>query len=36
MNRFIRTIAALLGLMLLPSAAAAELRRVQLNVLGMD
>jgi hypothetical protein len=36
MNRLIRTTAALFGLMLLPSVAAAELRRVQLNVLGMD
>jgi hypothetical protein len=36
MNRFIRTSAALLALWLIPSAAAAELRRVQLSVLGMD
>jgi hypothetical protein len=36
MNRLIRTAAALAGLLLLPSAASAELRRVQLNVLGMD
>lgn len=36
MNRIVRTGAALLGLMLLPSLASAELRRVQLNVLGMD
>ncbi len=36
MNLFVRTTAALLFLLLLPSVAAAELRRVQLNVLGMD
>lgn len=36
MNRLVRTAAALLGLTLLPSIATAELRRVQLNVLGMD
>jgi hypothetical protein len=36
MNRAVCTAAALLGLSLLPSAASAELRRVQLNVLGMD
>jgi hypothetical protein len=36
MNRIVRTAAALLGLLLLPSLAAAELRRVQLHVLGMD
>lgn len=36
MNRMIRTGAALLALTLLPSVASAELRRVQLNVLGMD
>jgi len=36
MNLFARTTAALLLLLLLPSIAAAELRRVQLNVLGMD
>jgi hypothetical protein len=36
MNRIVRTAAALLGLALLPSVASAELRRVQLNVLGMD
>lgn len=36
MNRYVRTAAALLWLMLLPSLASAELRRVQLNVLGMD
>jgi len=35
MNLIIRTAAALL-LVLLPSLASAELRRVQLNVLGMD
>ncbi len=34
MNLIARTTAALL--LLLPSIAAAELRRVQLNVLGMD
>jgi|GraSoiStandDraft_4_1057263.scaffolds.fasta_scaffold154309_3 hypothetical protein len=36
MNRIVRTTAALLALLLLPSIAAAELRRVDLNVLGMD
>ena len=36
MNRVIRTSAALLALALLPSVASAELRRVQLNVLGLD
>jgi hypothetical protein len=36
MNRFVRTTAALLGLLLVPSVAAAELRRVQIHVLGMD
>ena len=36
MNRHVRTAAALAGLLLLPAAASAELRRVQLNVLGMD
>ena len=36
MNRLVRTAAALLGLMLLPASASAELRRVQLHVLGMD
>jgi hypothetical protein len=36
MNRIVRTGAALLALALVPSVAAAELRRVQLNVLGMD
>jgi hypothetical protein len=36
MNRVVRTAAALLGLMLMASGASAELRRVQLNVLGMD
>jgi hypothetical protein len=36
MNPMIRTSAALLFVVLLPSLASAELRRVQLNVLGMD
>ena len=36
MNLLLRTTAAFLGLMLVPAAASAELRRVQLNVLGMD
>jgi len=36
MNLIARTTAALLLPLLLPSIAAAELRRVQLNVLGMD
>jgi hypothetical protein len=36
MNLIARTTAALLLLLLLPSIALAELRRVQLNVLGMD
>jgi len=36
MNLVIRTAAALALMMLLPSLASAELRRVQLNVLGMD
>jgi hypothetical protein len=36
MNLIIRSAAALLLVALLPSLAAAELRRVQLNVLGMD
>jgi hypothetical protein len=36
MNRLFRTAAALAALMLLPAVASAELRRVQLNVLGMD
>jgi hypothetical protein len=36
MNRIIRTAAALSIMLLLPSLASAELRRVQLNVLGMD
>jgi hypothetical protein len=36
MNVIARTTSALLLLLLLPSIAAAELRRVQLNVLGMD
>jgi hypothetical protein len=36
MNRIIRTAAALSIMLLLPSLASAELRRVHLNVLGMD
>jgi len=36
MNLIIRSGAALLFILLLPSFASAELRRVQLNVLGMD
>ena len=36
MNRIRCTAAALVLLVLLPSVASAELRRVQLNVLGMD
>lgn len=36
MNRMVRTAAVLLLLVLLPSIASADLRRVQLNVLGMD
>ena len=36
MNRVIRTATALLALALIPAAASAELRRVQINVLGMD
>jgi hypothetical protein len=36
MDRLIRTAAALLGLLLMPSLASAELRRVQITVLGMD
>lgn len=36
MNRIVRTAAALLALMMLPSIAHAELRRVDLHVLGMD
>ncbi len=36
MNLIIRTATALSMLLLLPSLASAELRRVQLNVLGMD
>jgi hypothetical protein len=36
MNRIIRTAAALSIILLLPSLASAELRRVQLSVLGMD
>ncbi len=36
MNRITRSAAALLVSLLIPSAAFAELRRVQLKVLGMD
>jgi hypothetical protein len=36
MNRVVRTAASLLALLLLPSLASAELRRVQITVLGMD
>ena len=36
MNRLVRTAAALLALMVMPSIAHAELRRVELHVLGMD
>ena len=36
MNLIVRTIAALSLVLLLPSLGWAELRRVQLNVLGMD
>jgi hypothetical protein len=36
MNRMIRSAAAVLALMLIPSGASAELRHVQINVLGMD
>jgi hypothetical protein len=36
MNSTLRTASALLFALLLPSIASAELRRVQLNVLGMD
>jgi hypothetical protein len=36
MNLVVRTTATLLLLLLLPSTASAELRRVQLHVLGMD
>jgi hypothetical protein len=36
MHLILRTAAALALVLLLPSAASAELRRVQLNVLGMD
>lgn len=36
MNLIIRTTAAVMFLLLAPSMASAELRRVQLNVLGMD
>lgn len=36
MNHVMRTASVIAFLLLLPSAASAELRRVQLNVLGMD
>jgi len=36
MNLFFRTAAALSLVLVFPSLASAELRRVQLNVLGMD
>jgi hypothetical protein len=36
MSSIVRTAAALSLLLLVPAAASAELRRVQLNVLGMD
>jgi hypothetical protein len=36
MNRIIRSALALSFIMLVPALASAELRRVQLNVLGMD
>lgn len=36
MNHYLRTTAALLGILLLPSIAAAELRHVQISVQGMD
>jgi hypothetical protein len=36
MNTILRTAAALTLALLLPSISSAELRRVQLNVLGMD
>ena len=36
MNRIYRTAAALIMTLLLPSAAFADLRRVELKVLGMD
>jgi hypothetical protein len=36
MNAILRTAAAVTFVLLLPSFASAELRRVQLNVLGMD
>lgn len=36
MKQFIRAAAAVLGLVLLPSAVFAELRRVQINVTGLD
>ena len=36
MNLQIRSAAALLSMLLMPSAASAELRRVELKTLGMD
>ena len=36
MNRLARTAAAVLALLLIPSLASAELRRIQITVLGMD
>jgi hypothetical protein len=36
MNRFTRSAATLLFALLIPSAAFADLRRVELKVLGMD
>jgi hypothetical protein len=36
MNRIARTAAAIVLTLLVPSAAAADLRRVELKVLGMD
>jgi hypothetical protein len=36
MNRFVRTTGALMALLLIPSVAGAELRRMQITVLGMD
>jgi len=36
MNWIVRPVSALLLILLLPSLASAALRRVQLNVLGMD
>jgi hypothetical protein len=36
MNRMIRCAVAVLALTLIPSHASAELRHVQINVLGMD